>query len=109
MLVIDRVELHIVDQVQQMREFDREHAVGLEQDRGAGDEIVDVGHMGQHVLGGEEIGAMAVAAASRPRGLACRRTRTSVGTPLPRAAAATLAAGSIPGTGMPSATKYCSR
>ena len=37
------------------------------------------------------------------------KKRTSVGTPRSSAAAATLAAGSIPSTGMPALTNHCSR
>ena len=55
MLVVDRVELVLAQQAQQVRELERRHAVGLEQRREAGDEVVDVGNVGQDVVGGDEV------------------------------------------------------
>ena len=52
--------------------------------------------------------------AASPSSASCRASRspknsTRVVTPRARAASATLAAGSMPSTGMPAAWKYCSR
>ena len=56
MLVIDRVELVLLHEPQEMREFERDVASRL-QDRGdSADEIVDVGHLRQDVVADDEIG-----------------------------------------------------
>ena len=50
MLVIDGVELVALDQPHEVRKFHGQRAGGLEQQRQAGDEIVEVGHVGEHVV-----------------------------------------------------------
>jgi hypothetical protein len=58
-LVVDRVELHLADEVEEMRELDRQHARRLEHAGEAGDEVVEVGHVRQHVVGDHEVGRAA--------------------------------------------------
>ncbi len=55
MLVIDGVELVLCDQLQQVREFDSDDSLGSEQCAKAGHEVVEVGHVSQHVVGDEEV------------------------------------------------------
>ena len=55
MLVIDGVELHAFDQSQQMGELYAHDAIGLEHRGKTTDEIVDVGHMGQHVVADDHV------------------------------------------------------
>jgi hypothetical protein len=74
----------------------------------AADEVVDVGHLGEHVVRDDQVGLPV----ARRRGLGRGRAEElddSVGTPRSSAAFATLAAGSIPSTGMPFSTKYWRR
>ena len=67
----------------------------------AGDEVVEVGHLRQHVVADDEVGLLALGGQLLRRA-SRRRTRTSVGTPLLDApTSATLAAGSMPSTGTP--------
>ena len=56
-LVVDRVELVVGQEPEQVRHLDREEAVVGEQDREATDEVVDVGHLGQDVIADEQVGA----------------------------------------------------
>ena len=101
MLVVDRVELAVVDQVADIGRLDHRHAVVLEQRRDAGDEAVGVRHVRQDVVGVDDVGPAALgdqlAASSRPKN-AC-----SVSMPLSRAASTGPGAGSMPSTGMPAA------
>jgi hypothetical protein len=73
MLVIDGVELLFGHEPQQVREFHRDHAARLESDLHAGDEIVDVGNVGEHVVAQQEIGLPARVAQFR-RGLHAEET-----------------------------------
>ena len=57
MLVIDRVELHGLDQPQQMRELEQRHALRRQRPCHAGDEAGKVGNMREHVVGDQQIGA----------------------------------------------------
>ena len=59
MLVIDRVELPLLDQMQQMRKFERGGSSRFQQQLEAGDEIMQVGHVGEHVVRGHQIGGLA--------------------------------------------------
>ena len=108
MLVVDGVELVLVDQPLEMRELERDHALGLQQTRDAGDEVVEVGNLRQHVVADDEIGLACLRPHSCSRAR-CRRTRPASECPCRRAASATLAAGSMPSTGTPSGRKCCSR
>ena len=60
MFVVDRVELVLRDQVEQVGELERDHAVGLERDAQAADEIVDARHVGEDVVAEEKVGRRAV-------------------------------------------------
>ena len=55
MLVVDRVELGILDQPRQMRELHRQDTVLRQQMREAGDEIVEIGNMGQHIVAEQKV------------------------------------------------------
>ena len=106
--MVDRVELVLFDHAQQMRKLECRHALRLEQDAKAADEIENVGHMRQHVVGRHQIGGMAAADATlRAVGLA--EKHDFGGMPLSIATFAILRAGSTPRTGMSRATKYCNR
>ncbi len=54
-LVIDRVELPLRDQLQQMGKFQRDRATGLERNRKATGEIIDVRDMGIDVVAQDQI------------------------------------------------------
>ena len=58
-LVVDRVELDLLDQFEEMGKFDGRRAGGLQQRSDAGDEVVQPRHMGQHVVADDQIGAPA--------------------------------------------------
>ena len=97
-LVVDRVELAVVEHVLDVRHLDHRHAVRLQQRPDAGDEAVQIGDVGEHVVGVEDVGALPVcrqplAQASR------RRTRDASGCPARSATAAMFRAGSMPSTG----------
>ncbi len=55
--MVDRIELHVANEVQQMGELEGRDAFGSEQDGEAGDEVANVGDMGEHVVGGGQVGA----------------------------------------------------
>jgi hypothetical protein len=55
-LVIDRVELRLLHQAQQVRELDRDRARRRQRLAQATDEVVDVGHVGQHVVAEDQVG-----------------------------------------------------
>jgi hypothetical protein len=59
-LVVDRVELVLFHEAREVRELHRDDAVGLQQLLDPGHEVVEVGHLGQHVVPDHEIGADAV-------------------------------------------------
>ena len=54
-LVVDGVELAVVDQVAHVGELDHGHAVVLQQGGDAGHEAVGVGHVGQDVVGVDDV------------------------------------------------------
>ena len=60
MLVIDGVELVLSDQPLEVRELQGDHALRLEQARHPAHEVVEVGHLRQHVVADDEIGALAL-------------------------------------------------
>ncbi len=70
MLVVDGVELRVLDQAQQMREFQGDGAAGLERGLHALGEIVDVGHVGVHVVAGDQVGLAALVAQAPAQRLA---------------------------------------
>jgi hypothetical protein len=60
MFVINGVELVLRHQPQEVREFKRGNAFGLKQYGKTCDEVVDARHVGEHVVGGGEIGLFAL-------------------------------------------------
>ena len=56
MLVIDRVELVLLDQLQQVGEFHRDHATRLEQDLHSRNKVIDVGHVRKDVVSKQQVG-----------------------------------------------------
>ena len=54
-LVIDRVELVLGDQPLEMRDFDRDNALRAEEEGHAGDEVVELRHLRQNVVGGNQV------------------------------------------------------
>ena len=106
-LVVDRVELALLDQTQQVRELDGDHAGGLEQDLHPGNEVVEIRHVSQDVVGEQQIGGdvrpRSERAVSRPK------NSMTVGMPFSTATSATLAAGLDPEHGHLALVKYCSR
>ena len=81
MLVVDGVELVRLDQAQEVRELHREHAARR---RGGAarpaDEVVEVGHVREHVVAEQEVGA----ARARPptfRAVAAPKKASTVGMP----------------------------
>jgi hypothetical protein len=67
-LVVDRVELVLVHELEQVGELHRDHAARLEQELHAADEIIDVRHVRQHVVAEQEI-RPALLGGDRGRGL----------------------------------------
>jgi Ser-tRNA(Ala) deacylase AlaX len=55
-LVVDRVELVLLDQAQEVRHLDRHHTLRLLHRAEAGDEVVEVRHVRHHVVGGDQVG-----------------------------------------------------
>jgi hypothetical protein len=106
-LVIDGVELVVRHELLQVRELHGDDAVWRQQDLHAGNEIVEIGHVGQHVVPEQQAGRAMFR--PKPRGGVPAKELGQVGMPFRRAASATLAAGSIPRTGIPMARKCCSR
>ena len=106
--MIDRVEFDVLDQLEQMGKFDRHGAFGLEQQRDAGDEVVQPRHVREHVVADDQIGRAALdGELSRQRRR--RRIPPTSARRSSRAAPATVSDGSMPSTGMPMSTKFFSR
>src|ERR1035437_1996862 len=59
-LVVDGVKLAFGNQLEQVRKLEGCYALGFQQHGKASDEIIDVRHMGQHVVGGSQIGLLAL-------------------------------------------------
>ncbi len=78
-LVVDRVPLVVGHEAHQVRELHRDDAAGLEQDLHAGDEVVEVGHVGEHVVAEQQVGGGL--AGERARRSPRRRTRRASGCP----------------------------
>ena len=55
MLVIDRIELHAFHQAQKVREFDREHALRLQQYLEATNEVVQLGNVREDVVRNDQV------------------------------------------------------
>src|SRR5579871_86079 len=56
MFVVDRVELLLLDETEQMRELERCRAMWFEQKLKTADKVVQVGHVRKHVVGGHQVG-----------------------------------------------------
>ena len=78
--MIDGVEFDVVDQLEQMRKFDRHGTPGLEEQREAGDEVIQQRHVREHVVADDQIGPAALAG-ELPRQVSPKNS-TSVGTPI---------------------------
>ncbi len=59
-LVVDGVELAVVDEILDVRHLDDCNAVVLEQARDAAHEAVGVGHVGEDVVGVDDVGPLAL-------------------------------------------------
>ena len=57
--MVDGVPLALVDQAHQVRELHRDRAAGVEQHLHAGNEVVEIRNVGEHVVAEQEIGAPA--------------------------------------------------
>ena len=79
--MVDGVELVVRHQPQQVRELHRDHAVGLRAGSSARDEVVQVGHVREHVVAEQQVGAAPVRRASAVA-VSVPKNRTSVGMPL---------------------------
>lgn len=105
--MVQRVELVFSDQRQQMRELESGDASRLEQRGESTEEVIDVWHMGQHVVGHRQVGTPAFG--HQPCGdFAAEEHFTDV-SPLARAASAVLRVGSMPKQGMSRRATYCNR
>ena len=56
--MVDSVELIFGDQALEMRHLDGDDAFGRQEMRHAGDEIVELRHLRQHIVGHDQIGAV---------------------------------------------------
>ena len=63
--MIDGVELHLLDQVQQVRELEGGDALGAKQDTEAVDEIGQVGDVGEHIVGRHQVSTHALPGKTR--------------------------------------------
>ncbi len=59
--MVQGIELMLGHQAEQVRELERGNAIALEQGRETAQEIVDVRHMGQHIVGRHQVGRPALA------------------------------------------------
>ena len=73
-LVVDRVVLEMLHELCEVRELERRGAVGREEPRDAGGEVVDVGHLGEDVVPEDEVRVPALASRAARRAPP-RRTR----------------------------------
>ena len=55
-LVVDRVVLEVLDQLREVRELERRCPSRPEQRSHAGDEVVDIGHLGENVVSENKVG-----------------------------------------------------
>src|SRR4051794_3537465 len=59
MLMVDRVELVPLNQLEHVGKLDRQHSTGSEEPSEPLDEIVDVWNMSQHIVGHNQLGLLA--------------------------------------------------
>ena len=107
-LVIDGVELVLLQQSQDVWELERHHAAGCQKGLHPRDEVVEVGHLSQNVVGDNQVGEPTGCGQSACA-LEAKEVHISWHTSRATAAAATFAAGSIPRQGTPRSTKNWSR
>ena len=105
--MVDRVVLEVLDELREVRELERRRPVRPEKRRDAGDEVVDVGHLGEDVVPEHEVGRASLLGQAPAE--SAPKNSVSVGTPRATAASATFRAGSMPSTGMPCGRKCWSR
>ena len=106
-LVVDRVELALLDQLQEMRELHRHDASRLQHHAQSLDEVVHRRDVGEDVVADHEVRGLALV--HEPGGeLAPEELHAARDSP-PSAAAAVPAVGSMPSTGTPRSTKNWSR
>ena len=55
MLMIDRVKLHALHQAKKVREFNRQHALWLQHDLEAADEVVQVGYVREDIVRNDQV------------------------------------------------------
>ena len=89
----------MLDQLREVRELERRRPLGREQRRDAGDEVVDVRHLREHVVAEHEIRVAALLRKAPPS--SAPKNSVTVSTPRATAASATFSAGSTPSTGIP--------
>src|SRR5580698_7333827 len=59
-LMIDRIELILLHQPHQMRKLDSDDTTRPQQDLHPCDKVVEIGHLGEHVVSEQQIGALAL-------------------------------------------------
>jgi len=65
--MVDRIELGLFNELQQMRKFEADDAVRLEQHGKSGNEIVDIGNVSEDVVPADQIGSMPSAGQVLPK------------------------------------------
>ena len=65
--MIDRIELDVADHLENMRKLEGSYASLAEQDLESRDKVIDVRHMGQNVIGDDQIRRTALLAKPRRR------------------------------------------
>ena len=98
--MVDRVELELLDQPDEVRHLDRDDAVRGEHELDAGDEVVELRDLREHVVRDDEVGA---APFRHERGGQPRVEEVDDRLDAPRACrrSTTFAAGSTPSAGIP--------
>ena len=96
MLVVNRIELVFRDQPLDMRNLDGYHALRSQEVGHAGDEVVELRHLRQNIVGGDQV-CVAMLGDDLSRGFGAEECGPASGCPW-REPSATLAAGSIPST-----------
>src|SRR5690348_1988810 len=70
MLVVDRVELVLVHEAKQVWELDRKHTLRFQEQLHPGNEIAQVGNLGQNIVADEQVRLFALRRQFRPEFLA---------------------------------------
>ena len=108
-LVVDRVELVLCHQPLQMRKLHRDHALRLEQALHAGDEVVQVRHVRQHIVAEHQIGLAVLWRRSCRRCCAAVEADLACGCRAPARPWRRWRPARCPAPATPAATKCCSR